>query len=125
MIEELTTKIENSSNRINKYAEIKIGIPGKSIIVKKRSSSFEKAIKTAVVSAQRIIKKKRINEAKEAFIAITFVTIFLTMTATMSGHNNLPQTASNGTILATTIVKMIVKMITLFDVAIVIRLLVA
>ena len=36
----ISTKIENSSNRINKYAEIKIGIPGKSIIVKKRSSSF-------------------------------------------------------------------------------------
>ena len=46
------------------------------------------------------------------------------MTATMSGHNNLPQTASNDMILATTIVKMIVKMITLFDVVIVIRLLV-
>ena len=45
--------------RDSKYAEIKIGIPGKSIIVKKRSSSFEKAIKTAVVSAQRIIKKKK------------------------------------------------------------------
>ena len=55
----ISTKIENSSNRINKYAEIKIGIPGKSIIVKKRSGSFEKAIKTAVVSAQRIIKKKK------------------------------------------------------------------
>ena len=64
------------------------------------------------------------NEAKEAFIAVTFVTVFLTMTATMSGHNNLPQTASNDTILATTIMKMIVKMITLFDVVIVIRLLV-
>ena len=55
----ISTKIENSSNKLNKYAEIKIQIPGKSIIVKKRSSSFEKAIKTAVVSAQRIIKKKK------------------------------------------------------------------
>ena len=55
----ISTKIENSSNKLNKYAEIKIGIPGNNIVVKKRSSSFEKAIKTAVVSAQRIIKKKK------------------------------------------------------------------
>ena len=55
----ISTKIENSSNKLNKYAEIKIGIPGNDIIVKKRSSSFEKAIKIAAVSAQRIIKKKK------------------------------------------------------------------
>ena len=55
----ILTKIENSSNRLNKYAEINIGIPGNRIIVKKRSNSFEKAIKTAVISAQRIIKKKK------------------------------------------------------------------
>ena len=55
----ISTKIENSSNKLNKYAEIKIGIPGNNIVVKKRSSSFEKAIKIAVVSAQRIIKKKK------------------------------------------------------------------
>jgi len=55
----VSTKVENSSSNLNKYAELKIGIPGNSIIVKKRSSSFEKAIKIAVVSAQRIIKKKK------------------------------------------------------------------
>ena len=55
----ISTKIENSSNKLNKYAEIKIGIPGNNIVVKKRSSSFEKAIKIAAVSAQRIIKKKK------------------------------------------------------------------
>ena len=55
----VSTKIENSSNKLNKYAEIKIGIPGNNIEVKKRSSSFEKAIKIALVSARRIIKKKK------------------------------------------------------------------
>ncbi len=53
------TKVENSSNKINKYAELKIGIPGNSIIVKKRSRSFEEAIKIASESAQRIIKKRK------------------------------------------------------------------
>ena len=55
----VSTKVENSSSRLNKHAELKIGIPGSSIIVKKTSTSFEQAIKIAVVSVKRIIKKKK------------------------------------------------------------------
>lgn len=55
----VSTKVENSSSRLNKQAELKIGIPGSNIIVKKTSTSFEQAIKIAVVSAKRIIKKKK------------------------------------------------------------------
>ena len=56
------TKLENSSNRINKWAEIKIEIPGDDIIVKKTSKSFEESINAAAESAERILKRRRGKE---------------------------------------------------------------
>lgn len=53
------TKVENSSNRINKFAELIIGIPGKNVVVKKRAKTFEEAIDDAVNCAERILKKKK------------------------------------------------------------------
>ena len=54
------TKLENSSNRINKWA--KIEIPGDDIIVKKISKSFEESINAAAESAERILKRRREKE---------------------------------------------------------------
>ena len=48
------TKVENSSDKINKFAELKIGIPGDDVIVKKVAKTFEEAINNAADSAERI-----------------------------------------------------------------------
>lgn len=53
------TKVENTSNRINKWAELKIAIPGDDIIVKKKCRTFEEAIHTAAQSAERILKRRK------------------------------------------------------------------
>ena len=48
------TKVENTADRINKFAELKIGIPGDDVVVKKTAKSFEEAINTAADAAERI-----------------------------------------------------------------------
>ena len=53
------TKVENSSNKINKFAELKIGIPGDDVIVKKTAKSFEEAISQAADSAERVLKRRK------------------------------------------------------------------
>ena len=53
------TKVENSSDRINKSVEMKIGIPGDDVIVKKIAKSFEEAINNASESVERILKRRK------------------------------------------------------------------
>ena len=53
------TKVENTSNKINKFAELKIGIPGDDVIVKKTAKSFEEAINNAAESAERVLKRRK------------------------------------------------------------------
>ena len=53
------TKVENSSDRINKLVELKIGIPGEDVVVKKVAKTFEEAINLAVNSAERILKRRK------------------------------------------------------------------
>ena len=53
------TKVENSSDKINKFAELKIGIPGDDVIVKKTAKSFEEAINQAADSAEMILKRRK------------------------------------------------------------------
>ena len=53
------TKVENASDRINKFAELKIGIPGEDVIVKKKAKSFEEAINLCADSAERILKRRK------------------------------------------------------------------
>tara|TARA_B110000971_G_C19863170_1_gene432600 strand:- start:385 stop:687 length:303 start_codon:yes stop_codon:yes gene_type:complete len=53
------TKVENSSDRINKSVEMKIGIPGDDVIVKKVATSFEEAINSASDSVERILKRRK------------------------------------------------------------------
>ena len=53
------TKVENTNDRINKLAELKIGIPGDDVVVKKMAKSFEEAINLAADSAERILKRRK------------------------------------------------------------------
>ncbi|MAV79398.1 MAG: ribosomal subunit interface protein [Flavobacteriaceae bacterium TMED171] len=53
------TKVENTSDKINKFAELKIGIPGDDVIVKKIAKTFEEAINNAADSAERILKRRK------------------------------------------------------------------
>ena len=53
------TKVENSSDGVNKWAELKIAIPGDDIVVKKICRTFEEAIHTAAQSAERILKRRK------------------------------------------------------------------
>ena len=48
-------KLENTPNRINKFAELKIGIVGESVVVKKLSKSFEESIDLSVKAAERML----------------------------------------------------------------------
>ena len=56
------TKVENNSDGFNKWAELKIEIPGDYVIVKKISRSFEESIHNAAESAVRILKKRKGKE---------------------------------------------------------------
>ncbi len=53
------TKVENTSDRINKVVELKIGIPGDDVVVKKKAKSFEEAINSAADSAERVLKRRK------------------------------------------------------------------
>ena len=53
------TKVENTSDRINKLVELKIGIPGDDVVVKKKAKSFEEAINSAADSAERVLKRRK------------------------------------------------------------------
>tara|TARA_B100001057_G_scaffold442082_1_gene477171 strand:- start:1291 stop:1593 length:303 start_codon:yes stop_codon:yes gene_type:complete len=53
------TKFENTSDRVNKFAELKIVIPGDEVVVKKQAKTFEKAINLASRVAERILKKRK------------------------------------------------------------------
>ena len=53
------TKVENKSDRVNKLAELKIGIPGDNVVVKNTAKSFEEAISLAADSAERILKRHK------------------------------------------------------------------
>lgn len=48
-------KVENTTNRVNKFAEIKIGIVGESVVVKKLCKSFEESIDLSVKVAERML----------------------------------------------------------------------
>lgn len=56
------TKVENSSDGVNKWAELKIGVPGDDIVVKKITKSFKESINSAAESAERILKRRKEKE---------------------------------------------------------------
>ncbi|PIE50390.1 MAG: RNA polymerase subunit sigma-54 [Flavobacteriales bacterium] len=52
-------KLENSSDKENKLAELKLAIPGDDIIVKKTKRSFEESIDACVDAAKKLLIKKK------------------------------------------------------------------
>lgn len=48
-------RVENSASRLNKFAEIKIGIVGENVVVKKICKSFEESIDLSVRAAERML----------------------------------------------------------------------
>ncbi len=52
-------KLENTHDKENKFAEIKLVIPGDDIVVKKMSKSFEASIDACVDTAKRLLIKKK------------------------------------------------------------------
>ena len=59
---EVFLKVENTSDKENKAAEIIIKVPGDDIVVKKTSASFEESIdQCADVAKKLLIKKKELS----------------------------------------------------------------
>ena len=52
-------KVENSADKENKTAEIKLEVPGDDIVVKKTSASFEESIDLCVETAKKLLIKKK------------------------------------------------------------------
>ncbi|MDG2492116.1 MAG: HPF/RaiA family ribosome-associated protein [Flavobacteriaceae bacterium] len=58
---EVMFKVENASDRVNKFAEIILRIVGDDVVVKKTCKTFEEAIDLNVRAAERILKKHKEN----------------------------------------------------------------
>ncbi len=52
-------KVEKTSDKENKIAEIKLEIPGNDLIAKKKAKTFEEAIDEAAASLKRQLMKKK------------------------------------------------------------------
>ncbi len=52
-------KVENTSNKENKTAEVKLSIPGDDIVVKKTCASFEESIDQCYDTAKKLLIKKK------------------------------------------------------------------
>lgn len=56
---EVYLRLENSENKENKVAEIKLFVPGKDLFAKRQCKSFEEATDTAVEALRRQIRKHK------------------------------------------------------------------
>ena len=56
---EVFLKLENSRDKENKTAEIKINIPGNELVVKKQYKSFEESVSIGVETLKRRLKKSK------------------------------------------------------------------
>ena len=56
---EVTTKLTNSSDPVNKVAELRCLIPGDDVIVRKKGKSFQEAIANASNAAERTLKRRK------------------------------------------------------------------
>lgn len=56
---EVYLKLENTHDKQNKIAEIKLNIPGNELVVKKQSSSFEEATDSGAEALRRLLTKHK------------------------------------------------------------------
>jgi putative sigma-54 modulation protein len=52
-------KLDNTNEKTNKIAEIKINVPGDEFIVKKQCKTFEEAVELAADSMERLLVKRK------------------------------------------------------------------
>ena len=52
-------KVENTTDKENKCVDIKIGIPGEDLVVKKQFKTFEEGVDCASDSLERLLIKKK------------------------------------------------------------------
>jgi putative sigma-54 modulation protein len=52
-------KLDNTSDKENKIAEIKINVPGDEFVVKKQCKTFEEAVELAADSMERLLMKRK------------------------------------------------------------------
>lgn len=52
-------RLDNAQDKENKFAEIKLNIPGKELFAKRQSDSFEKSVDQAVEALRRQLKKHK------------------------------------------------------------------
>ena len=56
---EVFLKVQKTSEKENKIIEIKVGIPGDDIMVKKQAAHFEEGVNMAVETLKRQLKKNK------------------------------------------------------------------
>jgi putative sigma-54 modulation protein len=56
---EVFLKVENMSDKENKFVEIKINVPGDYFLVKKHCKTFEEAVELSSVSLERLLVKRK------------------------------------------------------------------
>lgn len=52
-------KVENTSDKENKIAEIKIHVPGDDFLVKKQCKTFEESVELSAESLERLLVKRK------------------------------------------------------------------
>ncbi|HNQ26386.1 MAG TPA: ribosome-associated translation inhibitor RaiA [Aquaticitalea sp.] len=52
-------KVDNTSEKENKIFEVKVSVPGDSIVVKKQCKTFEEGADSAAASIERQLKKRK------------------------------------------------------------------
>ena len=52
-------KVEKTSDKENKIAELKIHVPGDEFIIKKQCKSFEEAVEQTAEAAERLLVKRK------------------------------------------------------------------
>lgn len=55
-------KIDKSSDKENKVAEIRLAVPGKDLFAKKQCKTFEEAVDAAVEALRRQVRKQKTKE---------------------------------------------------------------
>lgn len=52
-------KLDNTSAKVNKIAELKVSVPGDEFIVKKQCKTFEEAVELAADSMERLLMRRK------------------------------------------------------------------
>lgn len=56
---EIYLKVEKTSDKENKIAEVKIHVPGDDFMVKKQCKTFEEAVEQSAESLERLLQKRK------------------------------------------------------------------